>query len=101
MDHRQHLLLKLMEECAEVSQRASKQMQFGRDEYQPNQAIPWTNSERLRDEINDLLAVVKMLEEVGEIPKFDLKDFDKHLDMKRGKIRKYLKYSESLGMVKE
>jgi hypothetical protein len=43
----------LQEECNEVGQRASKLSRFGHDEIQPGQ--PYTNYERLEDELDDLL----------------------------------------------
>lgn len=61
--YERELLTVLMEECAEVQQRASKLIRFGRDEVQPGQAL--TNKTRLSHELGDLTAVVRMAEEVG------------------------------------
>jgi len=63
----QFFLLKLAEECSEVAKRAIKQIQFGKDEAQnaivklnpdDTDARP-TNAQRLREEINDLLVLVR------------------------------------------
>lgn len=51
MSFRQYKLLKLMEECTEVAKRASKQMQFGDRQHQP-EYLP--NRDRLREELLDL-----------------------------------------------
>lgn len=59
-DHVHELLTILMEECAEVIQRASKAKRFGLAEVQPGQ--PYTNSYRLALEIGDIFAVVDALE---------------------------------------
>ena len=50
------LLTILMEECAEVQQRASKMLRFGVNEVQPGQAA--TNAERLSAEVGDLLHLI-------------------------------------------
>lgn len=56
---------RLMEECAEVIQRASKQLRFGCDEMQPGQQQ--ANHERLREEILDVFVAVRKLEQSGQI----------------------------------
>ena len=63
IDRRQHRLLKLMEECAEVAQRASKQMLFGKHEIQAGQTL--ANSERLRAEVLDVLLCIRFCEREG------------------------------------
>ena len=95
MNLEQFYLLKLAEECSEVAQRALKQMQFGKNEIQKDQAL--TNSMRLRAELNDLLSVIKILEEMSEIP--HAHDLDEYIKMKRAKLEKYLEYSRDLGLV--
>ena len=52
---RKYMLVKLMEECAEISKAASKAYRFGLDGENP--VTNKTNSEELREEIGDLLAV--------------------------------------------
>lgn len=95
----QFLLLKLMEECDEVSQRASKQIQFGKFEIQTKQNL--TNAERLKLELIDLFAVVKLLQAAGEIPELDDVDLDKAIEEKKQKMQKYLGYSRKLGELPE
>ena len=53
----------LMEECAEVQQRASKLLRFGIEEVQPGQ--PHSNADRLGHEIGDLLEVVALAVRAG------------------------------------
>jgi NTP pyrophosphatase (non-canonical NTP hydrolase) len=55
----EYLLLKLAEECDEVGQRCSKQITFGPDEIQPGHEE--NNLQRLRYEVNDVLAMVSIL----------------------------------------
>lgn len=103
MTIRQFYLLKLAEECAKVAQSCSKQIQFGAETCQADgpstTKVADSNHIRLRQEILDLLAVVTMLEERGEIISMgqDIRAYT--LEAKRVKIAKYLVYSQSLGQV--
>src|SRR3990167_3493522 len=97
MNRKEHLFLKLMEECAEVQQRVSKLLQFGPDEIQEGHTK--TNMERLRFEINDVLAVLFYLETRGLLTTNKVFELGNHIDMKRDKIDKYLELSEKLGTV--
>lgn len=96
----QFYLLKLAEECAEITQVASKQMQFGA--YSNNRGkLEKRNLEHLRDEVNDLLAVIDILTELKEIPEISNENLFAAKELKRGKIQKYLKYSQELGLVEK
>lgn len=109
MNREQFLLLKLSEECAEVSQRAIKQIQFGAKETQgkgspSNDIRPetlLTNAERLRGEILDLFSLISLLEDCGAIPEFNFEDFQDAKSAKIAKMNKYLKYSNELGVIPE
>jgi NTP pyrophosphatase (non-canonical NTP hydrolase) len=109
MTRRQYYLLKLIEECQEVSQRAAKSMQFGKDQTQAGdgqslsarKAEPehfLTNVERLSGELNDLLAVATVLEGMGELDA-DIFLSEVGKERKITKIAKYLKLSQTLGEV--
>ncbi len=95
MTEQEHLLVILAEECAEVSQRATKALRFGLTDpkgTEPEQ--PFDNRTRLLIEINDLLAVIGMLfEELNYNSEYLQK-------VKKAKIKKYLKLSEKLGLLK-
>lgn len=97
LNEAQFLLLKLSEECAEVAQRAAKQMQYGRDEIQKDQ--PLTNGQRLREELNDLLGVVDMLEDVGEVSRANRNERLLASTAKYAKMEQYLQLSRDLGFV--
>lgn len=107
MAQRQFYLLKLMEECNEVAQRAAKQIQFGAMESQASKAspsehkVPGTNGERLRGEIVDLLATIDILIDIGEIPWLASWELLAAKNTKRQKIAKYLEYSQKLGQVSQ
>jgi NTP pyrophosphatase (non-canonical NTP hydrolase) len=55
--HQHELLTILVEECGEVTIRATKAKRFGLDETQPGQK--WTNTQRLAHEIGDVLTMIK------------------------------------------
>lgn len=96
MDREQHLLLKLMEEAAEVAHIASKTIQFGFDEVRPGQNQ--TNGERLCDEIQDFDTIVDMLN--AECKLGFKKDYIKAIK-KQGKVAKYSMLSEELGRLEQ
>lgn len=56
--HEREILTILIEEAAEVQQRATKLLRFGRDEVQPGQDL--SNRERLSNELGDMAALVEM-----------------------------------------
>jgi NTP pyrophosphatase (non-canonical NTP hydrolase) len=94
MNQTEHLLTCLMEECAEVAQRASKALRFGVTETQPGQSS--TNAQRIEYELCDLIAVAEMLRDAGVI---DLRpDYDcKAKELKKEKVRKFMKYAQECG----
>lgn len=92
-----YLLVKIQEECAEVSQRAAKAIRFGLKETQKGQDK--NNLERLKDEILDLLAAFMVFEVEAGIILHDL-EFDIYQDVMRLKIErinKYMDYSREIG----
>ena len=95
LDREQYLLAKLVEEAAEVQQRALKMMQFGMNEIQAGQKL--NNSQRLRLEIMDFLTIVDLME--TEIYIDDLEAEGLHSAMKRVKMAEYLELSRKLGRV--
>lgn len=98
MNRREHLLTILGEECAEVAQRCSKALRFGLEEIQPGQEL--TNAERIREEYVQLLAVMRMLVEEGEIPSVTGHHMSE-LEDKRQKVEKFLRYSREQGTLND
>jgi NTP pyrophosphatase (non-canonical NTP hydrolase) len=88
----EHLLVILMEECAEVAQRASKALRFGLKEVEPGQEA--TNAERLAGELADLDAVVLMCEAEGA---FACAGEQSALERKERKVERFLAYSAECG----
>lgn len=94
MNREQYLLVKLAEESAEVGQIALKTAQFGLRERDPARTLD--NLQRLHAELNDLLAVVNLLNlECGLAFEADVAA----MEAKSAKISKYYKYSKELGKV--
>jgi hypothetical protein len=80
------LLTILIEECAEVQQRATKILRFGVDEIQLGQ--PHDNTQRLSIEVGDLLAVVDKCMDVTLI------DTNVVTEQKPIKIKKLAKFMQ-------
>lgn len=94
MNATEHLLEILSEECAEVIQRVSKANRFGLNEIQPGQLL--TNAERICEEICDLYAVIEMLENSGALQ--GVIDIDR-IQAKKAKVKKFMEYAETCGVL--
>ena len=96
MNADQYHLCKIAEECAEVSQRALKAMQFGLGEVQKGQ--DFDNLERLMDEFHDLFTTFENFTNLVErdpIPS----EIAKGIRLR--KMDKFLQLSISLNQVDE
>lgn len=91
MNTTEYLLSCLIEECAEVIQRATKAQRFGLREIQPEQEL--TNLQRLATELADLMGTIELLKEHGI--RFPISSFA--IDTKVEKIKKFMDYSRELG----
>lgn len=94
MNTQEHLLVCLMEECAEVQKCASKILRFGAHDHYPSK--PRDNTEDLLYELIDLLAVIDMVEGLPGLllPSARIKD-------KQNKVRKYMEYARNCGTLKD
>ena len=90
MTYVEYLLTCLTEECAEVSQRATKAIRFGLSEKQPGQGL--SNAIRLVGELDDLFHIYELLRRTGTIPPLPVDTYGK-----RDKIFRYMDYSMELG----
>jgi len=87
MNREEHILTIIGEECSEVQQRCSKALRFGMDEKQHDQEL--TNSERILQEFNDLVAVMEM--QFGPISMLVDRTA---IDAKKTRVTRYLEYSK-------
>lgn len=95
MNAQEHLLTCLAEECAEVAQVCSKALRFGLDDRNVLDPTGPTNRERLITEINDLAAVVILLQEHNILP-VQWYNYEKQI-AKKAKVKKFMDYAEKSG----
>jgi len=95
MTREQYLLISLMEECAEVQQRASKALRFGLGDTPPDSTE--TNAELITKEFGDALALFTMMEEEGLV-KEPSRD---HFLRKKLKVKIWSRYSQKRGILKK
>ena len=95
MNKEQYLLIKLSEECSEVSQITSKSLRFGIGNIRPDSV--YTNSQKITQELADVMAAAMYLEEEGVINM----PGSAMIQESRDKIDKYLEYSKLIGIVKD
>ena len=94
----QHLLTCLIEECSEIQKDACKSLRFGLDDMNPRTEVK--NRQAIAMEINDLLAIVEMLEE-DSIVDLDLIGDRKAIDSKKVKVEHYMEYAKQQGVFDE
>lgn len=99
MTRTEYLLSCLAEECAEVIQRVEKAKRFGLFETQPGQ--PLNNSDRVLEELTDLVAVTEMLDAEGAFPGQWHMNAEQAISEKKVKVEHFYNYSKQCGTVKE
>jgi hypothetical protein len=90
--HESEVLTILIEEAAEVQQRATKMLRFGVKEMQPGQSL--SNRARLSDEVGDLMAIIDMAKGIGLIDTFRI---NKARAEKFIKLDKYMQTNPETG----
>ena len=83
--HQREIAEVLIEECAEVTQRATKLLRFGIDEVQPGQ--PLSNRQRLSREIGDLQVMIESAIAAGIA---DAKEMEIGKEAKRQQLARFL-----------
>lgn len=89
-----HMLVHLMEECAEVQQLVGKILRFGIDEKSSRTGL--INRDRLQEEIADIYGVVTVLIEKGLFSQ----PSKEQIEAKKAKMLKYQEYSINVGKLK-
>jgi hypothetical protein len=90
----QHLLVKLMEECAEVVQAAAKALLFGIEHSGPKME---SNLANLNFELSDVIGTIQACKDHG----IELHMCPHAAHAKVGKIERYMEYSKELGTLHE
>lgn len=85
--YERELLTILIEEAAEVQQRATKLLRFGAGEVQPGQDK--TNAWRLSAEVGDMVAIMDLLRKRGLI---FANVVDSHVDYKIEKLKQFMQH---------
>lgn len=93
MNNTEYLLVKLMEECAEVIQCCSKSLRFGLEEIAPGEEV-LTNKDRLCLELTDVYAVMDMLDDKDIITGVD---DGENVKRAKNRIKKYMEVSRKKG----
>lgn len=92
MNRKEHLLTCLAEECAEVAQACCKALRFGIDDKGPGHTL--TNAQYISREVNDVIALVEMLEEEGLLPR---PSSFTEIEAKKAKVALFMEYAEQRG----
>lgn len=90
-----YLLLCLAEECAEIQKICTKSLRFGLDSHDPNDPDKIMNIDKLKTEINDVLAVTRIFEYSG-FWNGEVQDTQMIID-KLLKLEHFTEISEKLG----
>ena len=96
MTHKEYLLACLAEECAEVGQAACKALRFGLDDKAEEHQL--TNAEYLAAELNDVIAIVELLEEAGYLSRYS--DF-RMIEAKKIRVNHFMQHSIGKGTLTE
>lgn len=99
MNFKEHLLVLLMEEAAEVAKETAKALRFGLEDRSVLNPDGPTNRERMVDELNDLMGVVAMLEEHAIVPVDWFSPIKQKA--KREKVMQFMLYAQSVGALHE
>lgn len=92
MNKQEHLISRLAEEAIEVAKECLKANSFGiDDQYKGMPPI----RKKIVAELNDLFAVVEMLQEEGVLPLSVVSD--RMIDAKKKKVFKFMKYAKKKG----
>ena len=91
----EYLLIKLMEECAEVQHACAKALRFG-----PESAavLNETNSDLIQSELHDVGAVASMLEDLGILT---LASKPGEFEERRDRIKRYMRRSREIGTLED
>jgi hypothetical protein len=92
MNKQEHLISRLAEESVEVAKECHKALSFGIDDrYKGRMTI----RQKIVLELNDLFAVVEMLQDEGVLPMIVVNEY--LIDAKKKKVVKFMKYARKKG----
>lgn len=92
MKRSEHLLVCLMEECAEVQQAVAKSLRFGLEDHHPERP-DLTNEAEILTEFYQLVAVMDLLQQEEIIATLPEVEVEKIKRRKLEKLDEYMEYS--------
>lgn len=95
LNEEEHLLICLIEECAEVSKECAKALRFGLDDRDPTIENAPRQRVRISQEFDDLLVVADMLFERRTIPLNNSRA--EAMNAKRAKVLRFMTYAREHG----
>lgn len=105
MNIEEYLWTCLGEECTETALAVSKILRFGPRNVRPTfvgeEITGPSNLEHLRNELNDIRAMIELLEEHGLLPMTEPLDDRAEIELKKAKVRYYMSVSRSLDTLQE
>lgn len=100
LNYREYLLTCLSEECAEIQQLVGKSLRFGLDSYRPEDGNQVQNHIKLIQELNDLFAIVQMLDGEGIFGDRIVWN-DNMVKAKVEKVKHFMEISKELGKMEK
>lgn len=94
MKRNEHLLVCLMEECAEIQQAVAKSLRFGLKDYHPERPN-LTNETEILTEFYQLVAVMDLLQQEKAIITLSEVEIEKIKNRKLEKLDEYMEYSRN------
>ncbi|MDT2849268.1 hypothetical protein P7H60_08830 [Vagococcus carniphilus] len=94
MKRSEHLLVCLMEECAEVQQAVAKSLRFGLEDHHPKRP-DLTNEAEILTEFYQLVAVMDLLQEEEMISSLSEVEVERIKKRKLEKLDEYMEYSRN------
>lgn len=95
MKRSEHLLVCLMEECAEVQQAVAKSLRFGLEDHHPERP-DLTNEAEILTEFYQLVAVMDLLQEEEIIATLSEVEVERIKKRKLEKLDEYMDYSRNI-----
>lgn len=101
MDKTEHLLVCLLEECAEVQQAVTKALRFGLEGVNPNKPEFSTNAKNIIREYCDTIAVIELLVEEGILEERSSDEVSSMVWIAKTKKRQFMKIACQCGTLSD